>query len=145
MSPVPKSWAFDPPSTEGALMPPVSRCFVFALALAGLLAYPLVLFGQDTLGLGNSINNLQSPVIAQGSAGLELLLEALDSPSDATAPPACPACRACQPPAECNSPACQAAKKAADLKKAVASAYAPLFYNNNFAYINNPAYDDWYP
>ena len=55
----------------------------------------------------------------------------------------------CQPtgcdcqPAECNCPACQA-KKAADLKKAVAGAYAPLFYNNNFAYLNNPKYDDWH-
>lgn len=49
---------------------------------------------------------------------------------------------------ECNCPACQEQKKAAAaaaLKKAVGSAYAPLFYNNNFSYINNPAYNDWYP
>lgn len=39
----------------------------------------------------------------------------------------------------------QAAKKAADFKKAVASAYKPLFYDNNFSYINNPNYTDWYP
>lgn len=45
---------------------------------------------------------------------------------------------------ECQCAACQA-KKAADLKKAVNTAYAPVFYNNNFAYINNPAYADWYP
>src|SRR5262245_9864169 len=51
-----------------------------------------------------------------------------------------PATCDCQP-AECNCPACQA-KKAADLKKAVAGAYTVLFYNNNFAYLNNPAYDD---
>ena len=62
---------------------------------------------------------------------------------DAAASPS--ACPTCQPAGECNCPACQAAKKAADLKKAVASAYAPLFYNNNFAYINNAAYDNWYP
>jgi Alginate export len=43
----------------------------------------------------------------------------------------------------CNCPECQ--KKAEALKKAVATAYAPVFYNNNFAYINNPAYNDWYP
>src|SRR5687768_12540670 len=47
------------------------------------------------------------------------------------------------PPADCNCPSCQA-KKAADLKKAVAGAYAPLFYNNNFAYLNNPNYDDYH-
>jgi hypothetical protein len=35
-------------------------------------------------------------------------------------------------------------KKAADLKKAVAGAYKPVFYDNNFAYIDNPAYKDWY-
>jgi hypothetical protein len=58
------------------------------------------------------------------------------------APP--PAVSGGQSAAECNCPACQA-KKAAALKKAVASAYAPLFHNNNFAYINNPAYNDWYP
>ncbi|WP_425619252.1 alginate export family protein [Anatilimnocola sp. NA78] len=52
----------------------------------------------------------------------------------------------------CNCPECQkkaaaadAKKKAADLKKAVATAYAPVFYNNKFAYINNPLYNDWYP
>ena len=52
-----------------------------------------------------------------------------------------PAC-GCQP-AECNCQACQA-KKAADLKKAIAGAYAPVFYNNNFAYLHNPKYDDFH-
>jgi hypothetical protein len=51
-------------------------------------------------------------------------------------------CAACF---ECNCPACQEQKKAAALKQAIASAYAPLFYNNNFAYICNPDYCDWYP
>lgn len=55
------------------------------------------------------------------------------------------------PQGECNCPACQekqaaaAAKKATDLKRAVATAYAPVFYNNNFAYLSNPDYTDWYP
>jgi hypothetical protein len=31
-------------------------------------------------------------------------------------------------------------KKAADLKKAVAGAYKPVFYDNNFAFLNNPNY-----
>lgn len=44
---------------------------------------------------------------------------------------------------ECQCAACQA-KRAADLKAAVAGAYAPLFYNNNFSYLNNPAYDSWH-
>ena len=38
-----------------------------------------------------------------------------------------------------------AKKKQADLKKAVAGAYKPLFYDNNFAYINSPLYTDQYP
>src|SRR4029078_8791046 len=45
--------------------------------------------------------------------------------------------------APCNCPACEA-KRAADLKAAVAGASAPLFYNNNFSYLNNPAYDGWH-
>lgn len=52
----------------------------------------------------------------------------------------------------CNCPECQKKAAAADLKKkqaalkkAVATAYKPLFYDNNFAYINNPLYNDWYP
>jgi hypothetical protein len=43
----------------------------------------------------------------------------------------------------CQCDACQA-KRAADLKAAIAGAYKPLFYDNNFAYINNPSYDDCY-
>jgi hypothetical protein len=59
--------------------------------------------------------------------------------------PACCPCNTCQP-AECNCPACQAEKKKADdLKKAIAGAYKPLFYDNNFSYLNNPNYNDWYP
>jgi hypothetical protein len=52
----------------------------------------------------------------------------------------------------CNCPDCQKKKAAADLKKkkealakAVKGAYKPLFYDNNFSYINNPLYNDWYP
>jgi hypothetical protein len=36
-------------------------------------------------------------------------------------------------------------KKKEALKKAVASAYAPLFYDNNFDYLCNPLYCDWHP
>ncbi len=43
----------------------------------------------------------------------------------------------------CQCSACQA-QQAADLKAAIAGAYKPLFYDNNFSYINNPNYDDWY-
>ncbi len=61
--------------------------------------------------------------------------------------------------ATCNTPACQqAAKPVCDcgqancctcqekkaLKKAVASAYKNLFYNNNFDYLCDPCYDDWH-
>src|SRR5690242_7366231 len=41
--------------------------------------------------------------------------------------------------------AAQPPRAQSDVKKSVASAYAPVFYNNNFAYLNNPAYSDWYP
>ncbi|MGE0757516.1 MAG: alginate export family protein [Pirellulaceae bacterium] len=30
------------------------------------------------------------------------------------------------------------------MKQAVATAYAPLFYNNNFTYVTDPAYEDWH-
>lgn len=46
---------------------------------------------------------------------------------------------------ECQCPQCQAkaaAKKEQDLKKAIAGAYKPLFYDNNFSYINNPNYNE---
>jgi hypothetical protein len=36
-------------------------------------------------------------------------------------------------------------KKKEALKKAVASAYAPVFYDNKFDYLCNPLYCDWYP
>lgn len=41
--------------------------------------------------------------------------------------------------------AAAAKKKKEDLKKAVAGAYKPVFYDNNFAYVNNPLYCDWFP
>jgi hypothetical protein len=44
---------------------------------------------------------------------------------------------------ECSCAECQA-KRAAGLQAAVGAAYAPLFYNNNFSYLSNPAYDDWH-
>ncbi|MCI0357087.1 MAG: alginate export family protein [Planctomycetaceae bacterium] len=55
-----------------------------------------------------------------------------------------PDCLAPAPPCECQCPDCQA-KQVANLKAAIAGAYKPLFYDNNFAYINNPDYCDWYP
>jgi hypothetical protein len=64
--------------------------------------------------------------------------EALVSHAESLEVAACPA------PGECDCPACQAKKKA-ELQKAVAGAYKPLFYDNNFAYINSPLYDQWFP
>ena len=43
----------------------------------------------------------------------------------------------------CNCAACTAGKSAA-LSAAIAGAYKPLFYDNNFAYLNNPDYCDWH-
>jgi hypothetical protein len=56
--------------------------------------------------------------------------------------PDCPVCG--RDEAKKKAAAAKKKKAAADLKAAVAGAYAPVFYNNNFAYINNPAYDDWH-
>jgi hypothetical protein len=91
-----------------------------------------------------------SALAAQQTAAQTGLIEetSLVTKADSTEYPSAPSsnafCPASQSPGECNCAACQA-KKAADLKKAITSAYAPLFYNNNFAYLNNPAYDEWYP
>ena len=50
----------------------------------------------------------------------------------------------CQaPPAACDFAQCQPAP-APDLKKAIAGAYKPLFYDNNFSYIDDPGYDACY-
>jgi len=40
--------------------------------------------------------------------------------------------------------AAAAKKKKEALKKAIASAYKPVFYDNDFKYIDNPLYDDWF-
>ena len=37
-----------------------------------------------------------------------------------------------------------AEKKREELAKAVKGAYKGLFYDNNFEFINNPLYDDWF-
>jgi hypothetical protein len=43
-----------------------------------------------------------------------------------------------------SSPVAGWAQEAPPTAAEIAGAYAPLFYNNNFAYLNNPAYDDWH-
>lgn len=82
-----------------------------------------------------------------------------DSSNSATspalfAPPPAPAIRSGDsaapavppdPSAKASADPAAAKKAKAELDKAVAGAYAPVFYNNNFAYLNNPAYDDWHP
>ncbi len=50
-------------------------------------------------------------------------------------------------PGECQCDQCQSKKEAdakAKLQKAVAGAYKGVFYDNNFDYLCNPAYDDWH-
>ena len=44
--------------------------------------------------------------------------------------------------ADAKKKAAAAKKKKEALQKAVASAYAPVFYNNNFKYLDNPLYQD---
>lgn len=50
----------------------------------------------------------------------------------------------------CGDDDCDACKKKAEEKKkalaaAVAGAYKPLFYDNNFSYLDDPAYNEWWP
>jgi hypothetical protein len=47
-------------------------------------------------------------------------------------------------PAEAKKKAAEAKKKKEALKKAIATAYAPVFYNNKFDYLKNPDYCDWH-
>lgn len=51
---------------------------------------------------------------------------------------ACGGCDTC-----CN--ACAKAKKAEQLAAAVAGSHKPLFYDNDFGYLNEPKYTDWWP
>lgn len=72
----------------------------------------------------------------------------LDEPAEATSPVGPPATEAAYAPegaAAKPGPSAAALKKQREaLQKAVQGAYAPLFYNNNFDYLNNPLYDDWH-
>jgi hypothetical protein len=66
-----------------------------------------------------------------GAAAADLYSSSSASAADAKAIAAggdCPECR-------------DAAARSAELNKAVAGAYKPVFYDNNFAYIDDPAYD----
>lgn len=50
-------------------------------------------------------------------------------------------------PGECQCDKCQAKKQAAakeKLQKAVTGAYKGVYYDNNFSYLCDPAYDDWH-
>ena len=57
----------------------------------------------------------------------------------------CPQCGQCPACAKQKAPecACQKAKKAAELKAKVAGAYKPVFYNNDFSYLEDPCYTGW--
>ena len=57
-------------------------------------------------------------------------------------PPAEPALAAVPPAVP--APEADPAKKQASLKAAVAGAYKPVFYDNDFSYLRDPAYDDWH-
>jgi hypothetical protein len=44
----------------------------------------------------------------------------------------------------CHCEWCQFAEKQAAFEKSAAAAYAPLFFNNKFDYLNDPDYDGWH-
>lgn len=110
------------------------RVSVVPLVLC-LLAWPPVVSAQE-----HAADHFRDAGQAASDAGLTPATARLVSTEVAAGIAAPCGCGPCQP-VECNCPDCQA-KKAADLKKAVAGAYAPLFYDNNFSYLDNPAYND---
>lgn len=59
------------------------------------------------------------------------------APCEATGYSTCTAARTC-----C---ACEAAKKAQELKAQVAGAHKVVFFNNDFRYLDDPSYNDWMP
>jgi hypothetical protein len=77
----------------------------------------------------------QQPVVDL-AADPVTFVEAAGTPLEVFAAAAPCQCEACQVPSS------QA--KAAALKKAVAGAYKPLFYDNNFSYLCDPDYCDWH-
>jgi hypothetical protein len=104
-----------------------------AILLAPLLICPLAV---ESTAQGPAVAETVPALAEELAAPEEFISTNLDVYSAGAAAASGPAC---------NCPDCQkkaAAKKAADLKKAIAGAYKPLFYDNNFAYINNPAYDE---
>src|ERR1043166_8667143 len=102
------------------------RRVVYSLALAVCFAACSTLRAQQTVAPSGLIE--EAATIAEA-----------EYTEYASVAPCGELCRSMQGAGECNCPVCQAAKKAADLKRAVASSYKPLFYDNNFSYINNPA------
>jgi hypothetical protein len=80
-----------------------------------------------------------SRLILIATVWLGLAARAPAAEADQLAPPTC----ATVTDGPCDCPDCQA-KAAADLSKRVSAAYAPLFYNNDFSYLCDPAYDDWH-
>jgi hypothetical protein len=109
------------------------RCLVAAAWLSFLASNSAVLFGQDDdPAAGQPIPPVHVAPAEEDRLASAALVEtstlALDARTDAT-----------------QYPAAQSPQAQADVKKASAAAYAPLFYNNNFAYLNNPASSDWYP
>src|SRR5437879_375853 len=109
-----------------------------ALALAVLLAEPAPVVAQASpVADRASVSGFDSAVAADDRSSNVVVAEAADLTA---APPACPSLPSVPSSAPCNCAACQ--KKAAELKKAISTAYAPVFYNNNFSYVNNPTYTD---
>jgi hypothetical protein len=98
------------------------------------------------------------PLLAAAAAmdGTGPIHEAFTNPADLM-PPGAPSDAAwestfAQPPLPVAYPTALAmetntasAPPRADLSKAIAGAYAPLFYNNQFGYIVHPDYDAWFP
>lgn len=117
---------------------------LLALTIAVYLCNPLQVTATENFPTNEVIADDTNGAIMVGDEGEheEFPVNAEMTAADMAAAPT-PGCNC----AECQKKAAAAdlKKKQAALKKAVATAYKPLFYDNNFSYINNPLYNDWYP
>src|SRR5262245_11315887 len=105
------------------------------VVIVGALTWLPALLGQEP-GANDYLACQQAPSQTSTLTPVEAQFVSTElAAAEIATPCGCAVCQSAQcecQPTQCNCPACQA-KKAADLKKAVAGAYAPLFYNNNFS------------
>lgn len=114
---------------------------LLALGCAVFSMLPLSALAQSANELPSysAVEPLAEPVTADEADGDDFAQFASNVEAEADA-----AAAAAPTDAEKKKKAAALKKKKEALKKAVASAYAPLFYDNKFDYLCNPLYHDWH-